>query len=106
MEAAMAEMLSKGFTVEQVLEHFKNNEFVEKEETEMEKRMRELSGLQDKSEMLELLKDQLGPQSKLEIEKMLKEGKSIEEVLEHIKKHGKTNFFNLLRTNLVPKLKS
>ena len=42
------------------------------------------------AEMLDALKSQLGANSKKEMEDMLKQGYTMEQIMEHFMKHGKT----------------
>merc|ERR1719312_2098649 len=88
------EMLKKGMTMDQIINHFMKGGMDEvQEETEFTKKMKELIGGKNLSEeeMLELMKSQLGEGSKAELEAMLAQGFSLQEVMDHFMKHGKTD---------------
>merc|ERR1719312_632610 len=88
------EMLKKGMTMDQIINHFMKGGMDEvQEETEFTKKMKELIGGKNLSEeeMLELMKSQLGEGSKAELEAMLAQGFSLQEVMDHFIKHGKTD---------------
>jgi len=88
------EMLKKGMTMDQIINHFMKGGMDEvQEETDFTKKMKELIGGKNLSEeeMLELMKSQLGEGSKAELEAMLAQGFSLQEVMDHFMKHGKTD---------------
>merc|ERR1712072_479719 len=80
-------------TMDQIINHFmKGGMDGVQEETEFTKKMKELIGGKNLSEeeMLELMKSQLGEGSKAELEAMLAQGYSLQDVMDHFMKHGKT----------------
>lgn len=87
------EMLKKGMTMDQIINHFMKGGMDEAEEdNEFTRKMKELIGDKDVNEeqMLELMKSQLGEGSKAELEAMLAQGYSLKDVMDHFMKHGKT----------------
>jgi len=88
------EMLKKGMTMDQIINHFMKGGMDEvKEESDFTRKMKELVGGKNLSEeeMLELMKSQLGEGSKAELEAMLAQGYSLQEVMDHFMTHGKTD---------------
>merc|ERR1719430_2625328 len=86
-------MLKKGMTMEAIVNHFMRGGMdAEQEESEFSKKMKELTGGKDLSqeEMLELMKSKLGAGSKTELEEMLAKGYSLQDALDYMMKHGKT----------------
>ena len=88
----MEEMLKKGYSMEEVLEHFQNRVESRSSKSELARKIKKLSSGRKLSheDMIELIKDQLGENGKNEMESMLKEGKSIQEVIEYFMQSGKT----------------
>jgi len=87
------EMLKKGMTMDQIIDHFMKGGMDEvQEESDFTKKMKELIGGKNLSEeeMLQLMKSQLGEGSKAELEAMLAQGYSLQEVMDHFMKHGKS----------------
>jgi len=82
-------MLSKGYTKEDVIKYFmkhgdERNEFVQE--------MKKLTDNKDmsKEELLELMKNKVGVLSQRKIDDMLREGYSLDEIIQHVMTHGKT----------------
>ena len=88
----MEEMLKKGYSMEEVLEHFQNRVESRSSKSELARKIKKLSSGRKLSheDMIELIKDQLGENGRNEMESMLKEGKSIQEVIEYFMNSGKT----------------
>ena len=87
------EMLKKGMSMDQIIKHFMKGGMDEvTEENDFTRKMKELIGGKDLNdeEILELMKSQLGEGCKAELEAMLAQGYSLEEVMDHFMKHGKT----------------
>lgn len=107
-QAKIEEMLRQGMTMEDIIKHFTGQEEVsldrrpsrssadlnnnEQPGSEFARRMQELMANGNLSEeaMIELMKQQLGAGSRAEMEEMLRQGYSMQEVLDHFMKHGKT----------------
>ena len=99
-KAKIDELLKSGMTMEDIIKKFVdggmdsidqlNNEL--KTESDFAKQMKELTGGKNltQEEMLELMKTKLGEGSKAELEEMLAKGYSIEEAMNYMMKHGKT----------------
>merc|ERR1712179_284219 len=85
-KANMAKMLQRGYSKEDVINHFMNNGKTEKEEHK--ETARKLSLLIDvdsmsNEEMVSLMKEQLSPTDKKLMEEMIKQGKSIKDIVKH-----------------------
>ncbi len=85
----MEEMLKKGYSKQDVIKYFmkhgdQNNEFAQE--------MKALTGNKDmsKEELLEVMKNKVGVLSQRKIDDMLREGYSLDEIIEHVMTHGKT----------------
>ena len=92
-QAKVDEMLKKGMSMNDIINHFMKGGMDEvQEDNEFTRKMKELIGGKDLNdeELLELMKSQLGDGSKAELEAMLAEGYSLQEVMDHFMKHGKT----------------
>ena len=92
-QAKVDEMLKKGMSMNDIINHFMKGGMDEvQEDNEFTRKMKELIGGKDlnEEELLELMKGQLGDGSKAELEAMLAEGYSLQEVMDHFMKHGKT----------------
>merc|ERR1712080_194232 len=87
-EQVIKDMLASGYSIDEALKYVNEHGT----ETEFEKKMKEMTGGKDLTpeETFDLLKSQLGPESQAKMEAMLKEGKSMEEVVQHFMKYGKT----------------
>lgn len=85
----MEEMLKKGYSMQEVLEHLQNSHDTK---TELAKKIKKLSGGRKLSneDMISLIKEQLGEEGKMQLETMLKEGKSMQEVINFFMTSGKT----------------
>merc|ERR1711874_775841 len=88
----MDDMLRKGFSMEEVLDHFQNRGSDNEAKTELAKKVKKLSGGKKLSneDMILLIKDQLSEEGKELMETMLKDGKSMKDVIEHFMSNGKT----------------
>lgn len=87
------EMLKKGMTMDQIINHFMKGGMDEEEaDNEFSRKMKELIGDKEMTddELLKMMKNQLGETSRAELEAMLAQGHSLQEVMEHFMKHGKT----------------
>merc|ERR1712179_864761 len=85
-KANMAKMLQRGYSKEDVINHFMNNGKTEKEEHK--ETARKLSLLIDvdsmsNEEMVSLMKEQLSEEGKKKMEEMIKQGKSIKDIVKH-----------------------
>jgi len=99
-KAKIDELLKSGMTMEDIIKKFVDGgmEEIQKiseelgNESEFSKKMKELTGGKDLSqeEMLELMKSKLGDQSKAKLEEMLSQGYTMEEAMNYMMKHGKT----------------
>jgi len=85
----MDEMLKKGYSKEDVIKYFmkhgdKNNEFAQE--------MKALTGNTDmsKEQLLEVMKNKVGVLCQRKIDDMLREGYSLDEIIEHVMTHGRT----------------
>ena len=74
------------------IDEFMNLGKKDSEETEISKRMRTLSGgkLLSAEQMLNYMKDELGEESRKKMEDMLKQGYSMQDVVNHMMQHGKS----------------
>merc|ERR1711892_72410 len=84
--ASMAEMLKKGYSKEDVINHFMNNGKTEIEEhKETARKLSLLINVDSMSneEMVSLMKEQLSPTDKKLMEQMIKQGKSIKDIVKH-----------------------
>jgi len=86
------EMLSEGYSMDEIIDHLMRHGLDDNRDTEIEKRMKHLTqGLSlSIKEQLDLLRIQLGTKCKARLEKMLQDGKPIEDVFGYFMKHGKT----------------
>jgi len=85
-KANMAEMLKKGYSKEDVINHFMNNgKTVKEEHKETARRLSLLIDVESMSneEMVSLMKEQLSPTDKKLMEEMIKQGKSIKDIVKH-----------------------
>ena len=99
-QAKIDELLKSGMTMEDIIKKFVDGgiegiDQLNKElttESEFAKQMKELSGGKDltQEEMLELMKTKLGEDSKAKLEEMLAKGYTMEEAMNYMMKHGKT----------------
>ena len=99
-QAKIDELLKSGMTMEDIIKKFVDGgiegiDQLNKElttESEFAKQMKELSGGKDltQEEMLELMKSKLGEDSKAKLEEMLAKGYTMEEAMNYMMKHGKT----------------
>merc|ERR1711971_969985 len=92
-QAKVDEMLKKGMSMNDIINHFMKGGMDEvQEDNQFTRKMKVLIGGKDlnEEELLELMKGQLGDGSKAELEAMLAEGYSLQEVMDHFMKHGKT----------------
>merc|ERR1712013_551469 len=102
-KAAMEKLLADGYTMDEVMKlmaaHGNDVEgltaaaaALSNEETEFKKKMKELAGGKDLSDeqMLELMKSQLGAGSKAELEALLAKGVSLQDAMNYMGRHGKT----------------
>lgn len=102
-KAAMEKLLADGYTMDEVMKlmaaHGNDVEglaaaaaALSNEETEFKKKMKELAGGKDLSDeqMLELMKSQLGAGSKAELEALLAKGVSLQDAMNYMMRHGKT----------------
>ena len=92
-QAKIDELLEKGMSMDQIIKHFMKGGMDEPEEdSEFTRKMKELMGGKDmnEEELLDLMKSQLGEGSKAELEAMLAQGYSLQDVMDHFMKHGKT----------------
>ena len=92
-QAKIDELLKKGMSMDQIIKHFMKGGMDEPEEdSEFTRKMKELMGGKDmnEEELLDLMKSQLGEGSKAELEAMLAQGYSLQDVMDHFMKHGKT----------------
>jgi len=83
---AMEEMLKKGYSKQDVINHFMNNgKTVEEEHKEVSRKLSILinSDSMSSDEMEAILRDQLSPSDKKIMEKMLNQGKSVKEIVKH-----------------------
>ena len=91
--AEMQAMLDSGMSLQEVIDHFTKGQGGVRGETELAEKMRQLlAGGQDltEAEMFELMKSQLGVRSRAQAEEMLKKGYTMQQVMEHLMRHGKT----------------
>ena len=92
-QAKIDEMLEKGMSMDQIIKHFmKGGMDEQQEDNEFTRKMKELMGGKEmnEEELLDLMKSQLGEGSKAELEAMLAQGYSLQDVMDHFMKHGKT----------------
>ena len=82
----MSEMLQRGYSKQDVINHFLNKGKTEQEEhQEVARKLSVLinSEAMSSEEMEAILRDQLSPSDKKIMEKMLKQGKSVKEIVKH-----------------------
>merc|ERR1712106_74384 len=85
-KAQMADMLKKGYSKEDVINHFMNNgKTVGEEHKETARKLSLLIDVDSMSneEMVSLMKEQLSPTDKKLMEEMIKQGKSIKDIVKH-----------------------
>merc|ERR550532_1311893 len=88
----MEEMLRRGYSMEEVLEHLQSQCSDHQAKTELAKKIKKISGGRKLSDedMIQLIKDQLSENGKEEMEQMLREGKSVQDVINYFLTSGKT----------------
>merc|ERR1719312_1469664 len=85
-KANMAKMLQRGYSKEDVINHFMNNGKTEQEEhKETARKLSLLINVDSMSneEMVSLMQEQLSPTDKKLMEEMMKQGKSIKDIVKH-----------------------
>merc|ERR1719186_227891 len=85
-KAQMADMLKKGYSKEDVINHFMNNgKTLGEEHKETARKLSLLIDVDSMSneEMVSLMKEQLSPTDKKLMEEMIKQGKSIKDIVKH-----------------------
>ena len=94
-QAKIDELLKSGMTMDQIVKQYMEGgmrNVKREEESDFSNKMKELSSGKNltQDQMLELIKSQLGSGSKAELEAMLAKGYSIQEAMDYMMKHGKT----------------